>query len=292
MAFSAADLRAHIERKINEAVLDANPFPHIVIENFLPDEVFESVLKYNLFQYNAGRQWLSKRMMRLRRLTTPYDHRLQINFKRGEVHEGPAEALAFWDTLEQVFVGDTWFPKLICSKFPWYFQLRFGAALEGEELWKRLRTELFLQRHEPNYHIGPHTDISTRIFTCIFSFADRPGFESAGTLLMRHKDPFTRCWGDSHFGFDDFETVKLAPYKPNNFLLFFKTRHSFHAVNTVTADIPNQRYGMQFQLYEPQGGVFTDLSRPGLMLVREEKWIAKPLMTLARRVRQKFDRAR
>jgi hypothetical protein len=292
MTWSTAELRAHIERKIDEATLEASPFPHIIIENFFPDDVFRAVLEYNLFRYNAGRQWISKRMMRLRRLTTPYDHRMQINFNRNEVHEGPPEALAFWNTIEQTFVGDDWFPKLICAKFPWYFQLRFGEALGRDELWKRFRTELFLQRHEPNYHIGPHTDISTRICTCIFSFADRPGFEDAGTLLMRHKDPLTRCWGDAHFGFEDFEVVKVAPYKPNNFLLFFKTRQSFHAVRTVTEDIPNQRYGMQFQLYEPQGGVFTDLSRPGLMLIREEKWIAKPLMKLARTLRDKLDEVR
>jgi hypothetical protein len=287
MTWSIAELRSHIEKKFDEAALEANPFPHLIIEDFFPAEFFRSAIEYNLFRYNAGRQWMSKRMMRLRRLTTPYDHRLQIALNGKETHEGPAQALAFWRTIEQTFVGDDWFPKLIYAKFPWYFQLRFGEASGTDVLWKRLRTELFLQRHEPNYHIGPHTDISTRICTCIFSFADRPGFEDAGTLLMRHKDPLTRCWGDSHFGFEDFEVVKVAPYKPNNFLLFFKTRQSFHAVRTITADIPNQRYGMQFQLYEPQGGLFTDLSRPDLMLVREERWIAKPLVRLARSLRDK-----
>ncbi len=58
---------------------------------------------------------------------------------------------------------------------------------------------------------------------------------------------------------------KLVPYRPNNFLLFFKTRHSFHSVAAVGEDVPNQRYGMQLQFHEPQGGVFRDLSEPDLM---------------------------
>ena len=58
---------------------------------------------------------------------------------------------------------------------------------------------------------------------------------------------------------------KVVPYRPNNFLLFFKTRHSFHSVRPIDGAVPNQRYGMQFQLYEPGTGVFTDLSEPDLL---------------------------
>jgi len=68
--------------------------------------------------------------------------------------------------------------------------------------------------------------------------------------------------------YEDFTVEKLAPYKPNNFLLFFKTRHSFHSVRDIGDDVPDQRYGMQFQFYEPDNGLFNDLSTPDLMHVR------------------------
>jgi hypothetical protein len=83
------------------------------------------------------------------------------------------------------------------------------------------RKELFLQRHEIGYHIGPHTDIPTRVFTCIFSFAERPGFERFGTELLAHKDRMVRCWGNDHYDMSDFVVRKVAEYKPNNFFLFF-----------------------------------------------------------------------
>jgi hypothetical protein len=128
-----------------------------------------------------------------------------------------------------------------------------------------MQSQLFVQRHEPGFCIGPHTDLPTRIFTCIFSFADREGFDEYGTQLLAHRNRLVRCWGTDHYAADDFVVRKLVPYRPNNFLLFFKTRHSFHAVAAIDEHVPNQRYGMQFQFHEPPEGVFRDLSAPQLM---------------------------
>jgi hypothetical protein len=121
------------------------------------------------------------------------------------------------------------------------------------------------------------------VFTCIFSFAEKPGFEEFGTQLLTHRDPLARCWGDAHHGMDDFTVAGTAEYRPNNFLLFFKTRQSFHAVKTISADVPNSRYGMQFQCYEPRGGLFRDLSRPDLMEDRHFNWAGKWAERFARK---------
>jgi hypothetical protein len=160
--------------------------------------------------------------------------------------------------------GD-WFARLVVEKYPDYFQLRFGDLLNENDFYALMQTQLFLQRHEPGFRIGPHTDLPTRIFTCIFSFAERDGFEEYGTQLLAHKDRLVRCWGADHYRDSDFVVRKVVPYRPNAFLLFFKTRHSFHAVAPISEHVPNQRYGMQFQFHEPVGGVFHDLSVPDLM---------------------------
>ena len=111
--------------------------------------------------------------------------------------------------------------SLILKKYPEYFQLRFGDISQDPDFLVMFRKELFLQRHEIGYHIGPHTDIPTRVFTCIFSFAERPGFERFGTELLAHKDRMVRCWGNDHYDMSDFVVRKVAEYKPNNFFLFF-----------------------------------------------------------------------
>jgi len=261
----SAELRLHIEAQLEAATLELFPFPHLIIKNFFPDTVYKNIQTYNLFNKNKGQAWITKSRMLLNRNTTPYDHRMQINFHKSEAYEATQEERGFWDTVIQAFIADDWFPQIVYKKFPHYFDIRFGELASKGTLWPKLKKQLFLQRHEPNYYIGPHTDIATRIFTCIFSFASRPGFEAYGTQLLRHKDPMARCWGDSHYGFEDFTVEKTAEYAPNNFLLFFKTRQSFHAVKTILEAVPNQRWGMQFQCYEPRGGLFRELSRPELM---------------------------
>ncbi len=268
-------LRKSIEAKISDAKLEIRPFPHLIIENFFPEEVYTQVQKFNLFKRNDGEMWMTKKGMMLNRNSTPYDHRMQINFHKNDAYEASAEEKEFWDIMKDTFLMDNWFPKLIRNKFSDYFEIRFGEALDQDSFWSSMRKELFLQRHEVGYHIGPHTDISTRVFTCIFSFAEREGFDEFGTQLLRHKDSKVRCWGDLHYDFKNYELVKMAPYRPNNFLLFFKTRHSFHAVRDITKDVPNERFGMQFQYYEPSGGYFNDLSRPDLMQIGTDNFYGR-----------------
>jgi hypothetical protein len=270
-------LRKHIEAKIKEAPLERSPFPHLIIQNFFPEETFDRILSYNPFKQNRGVEWLSTKRSKEVSSHTPYYARKQINFHVGQPFDAAPEERAFWDELTQCFLGDDWFTRVVYEKFPDFFNLRFGDLIDEPNFWGMLNRELFLQRHEPGYYIGPHTDIPTRVFTCIFAFADRPGFEEYGTELLSPKNPMDRCWGSDHYPPEGFDVKKVAPYAPNNFLLFFKTRQSFHAVRAIDETVPNQRYGMQFQLYEPVGGLFNDLSTPDLMHVRRPAHLqAKP----------------
>ncbi len=277
--WTAEALRAHVEDRLAAARVELSPLPHLLVAPFFPEDLYERILASNLFVRNPGRFWRSPDEMRRAGISRPYDHRLQINFHKDDPYEATPEERALWSLIRETFLGGVWFPKLVRSRFPEYFSLRFGDAVELEEFWARNRQELFLQRHEPGFHIGPHTDIPTRIFTCIFSFADRDGYESYGTQLLRPRDPFVRCWGNDHHAFEGFEVVKTAPYTRNGLLLFFKTRHSFHAVKEIGPDVPNQRWGMQYQYYEPAGGVFVDLSRPDLIQLRTDRKVP-----LARRI--------
>jgi hypothetical protein len=263
---SVADIRHDIAAKIEAAKIEFSPFPHLIVQNFFQQPVYDSILKYNLFEENAGEELVGKAVMAQMRLSQPYNLRKQINFHAKPDYRAGSAARQFWDQLANVFLDGNWFPKLVFSKFPEYFLLRFGDAVYDEQLWERLEKQFFLQRHDVNYYLGPHTDRSTRIFTCIFSLADREGFEEYGTQFVRPKDAFVRCWGDSHHEFNEFEVVNTFPYRPNNFLLFFKTRHTFHAVKKIDEVVPNSRLGMQFQFFEPVNGVFRDLSRPDLMV--------------------------
>ena len=74
--------------------------------------------------------------------------------------------------IDRDIFGDSSFPKLVSTEFPEYFAIRYGELAQRDDFFDRYRREFFLQRHERGYYIGPHTDIPSRVFTCIFSFAD------------------------------------------------------------------------------------------------------------------------
>lgn len=260
-------LRAHIEQKLLAAELVRLPFPHLIVEEFFPPDIYRTIIEANPFRNNLGAEWFSAANAPTK-TPTPYWARRQINFHQHQPIQALPEHLEFWEAIKTCFLGDHWFVRLVFAKYREYFLMRFGEVAEAGNFPDLLRKELFLQQHEPGFYIGPHTDVPTRIFTCIFSFADRPGFDEYGTQLCVHKNPLVRCWGNNHYPPDDFVVKKVAPYRPNNFLLFFKTRQSFHSVKAIDATVPNRRYGMQFQLYEPPTGLFKDLSEPDLMTAR------------------------
>jgi hypothetical protein len=264
------ELRAHIERKMADARLERMPFPHVVVEGFFPDDVYARILEANLFRQNEGAAWFEKGRAP-DKMATPYWARRQINFHLQQPVRASREQGAFWTEIARCFLGDAWFTDLVIATYREYFVLRFGELVDAPGFAGMLYRELFLQQHEPGFYIGPHTDVPTRVATCIFAFADRPGFEEYGTQLCAHRDPLVRCWGNDHYPPDDFVVRKVAPYKPNNFFLFFKTRQSFHAVKAIDASVPNRRYGMQFQLFEPRHGLFRDLSEPELLRARVYK---------------------
>ena len=283
-------VRAHIEAKFEAAQLEESPFPHLLIEDFFPTEVYEKLVAWNPFHANRGEEWLDKSKSKHVTSATPYHARKQINFHNDQGFDAPAEQQAFWSTIKSCFLGDDWFPQLVARKYPAYFRLRFGDLVDDADFAGLFRRELFLQRHEPGYYIGPHTDIPTRVFTCIFAFARERGFEQFGTELLAPPSRLDRCWGSDHYKPEGFSLKKLAPYQPNNFLLFFKTRHSFHAVRSIDDSVPDQRYGMQFQFYEPRGGLFNDLSTPDLMEVRRPRHLGDERGTLLQRAIRKATR--
>jgi hypothetical protein len=264
-------IREQIEARFAVASLETSPFPHLIIEDFFPDDVYARLIEYNPFRTNRGVEWLEKSKSANVSSATPYFARKQINFHADQRFDAPDDQQDFWNDVKSCFLSDNWFPDLVRAKYPEYFRLRFGDLVDDSDFSSLFRRELFLQRHEPGYYIGPHTDIPTRVFTCIFAFARSSGFEEYGTELLAPKNRLDRCWGSDHYSPDGFTLKKVAPYKPNNFLLFFKTRHSFHAVRSIDDSVPDQRYGMQFQYYEPAHGLFNDLSTPDIMDVRRPK---------------------
>lgn len=269
------EIRLHFVDRLRRSELEMWPFPHLYLTEVLPTEVYEAALAGDPFLEDPGLpfgdpSWTSKL-----NFTARYEHRFQheLNPETRTWHAQP------WAMIGDAFADPSWLGPVLRDRFPTFFDLRFGdiEAIEalGPEggFWDSLHTRTFVQRHEPGYHLDAHTDIPSRIATCIFNLPPSTGFEGAGTTLLMPRDPRLRCWGNSHHDIADFDVVTTVPYAPNTCLVFFKTRHSWHSVAPEAALVPGGRLGMQVQLYEPDEGALMDLSAPDL--VRNRQFVAE-----------------
>jgi hypothetical protein len=263
---SVETIRQHFAARLAAAELLERPFPHLVVTDALPADVYEQVLERNPFTNDPGTRYGDPRWTRQLRFPTEFQHRFQHDLHPRE----RTLQLQPWADIGDAFSDTGFIGRLLADRYPAYFSLRFGdidAIERGDAagFWARLHTRTFLQRHEPGYRLDAHTDVPARVATCIFSFPPGPGFEAAGTQLLEPLDPSVRCSGNAHYPLDGFRVVATAPYAPNTCFVFFKTRHSWHAVAPDAAEVPGGRFGMQVQLYEPDSGAVTDLSAPDLV---------------------------
>jgi len=257
------ECRAWIDARLAATPIEYYPLPHVIVSDFFPDDVYREILANDPFQLIEGREWMSRDAAATLNSATPYWLRKQVKLPEETSQMPVPEQSQFWQRLSEVFLADRWFQDRIVRKFPDYFSLRYGPLVAEDDFAWFFRAEMFLQRHEPNFSLGPHTDIPIRVATCIFSFAEDERFADYGTDFCVPLDRVVRCSGRGHHSSDDFRTVKTAPYRPNNFVLFLKTNHSFHCVKPMPPGIPRGRYGMQYQLWENDAtGVLRDITAP------------------------------
>lgn len=269
-------IRDHFVRRLQLADLQMWPFPHLFLTEVLPPEVYAAAVEGNPFAQDPGTSFGDPTWTSKLRFETFYQHRFQheLNPENRTWHEHP------WDAIGDAFADPRWLGPVLRDRFPEFFDLRFGDIDAIEQhgtdggFWGGLHTRTFVQRHDPGYRLDAHTDIPSRIATCIFNLPPSAGYEDAGTTLLVPRDPRLRCWGNGHHDIDAFDVVSTSPYAPNTCLVFFKTRHSWHAVGSEAALVPGGRLGMQVQLYEPDEGALTDLSTPDL--VRNRQFVDVP----------------
>ena len=251
-------IRAHMERAILNAPYSASPLEHVLVGNVLPDEFYARLIVHNPFGYEDGVEWVSQAEAEAFATPTPYWRRKQIALPKGLPAAAPQGLLACWRTLARAVQEGGWWVKLMTRRFPAYFAQRYGPLTEADDFADHFDCQQFLQRHEPGYSIGPHTDVPSRVVTAIFSLADGPGFEDYGTQLCLPNDRRFRSDGRMHYDPSLFQVTKVAPYAPNRLLLFTRPKHSFHAVARMDPPPPNGRFGMQVQVWERNHAIFRD----------------------------------
>ena len=250
-------IRNSLESKIKATEVNLFPFPHFQVENIWPEDIYNCFHEFNPLDKRKG---LSKPWLEKHSNSNPhYKIRKQIDlYEVIKAHKKDPD-VQFWNIIHQALFKDNWYAKLIGNHFKEFFATQFGPLCDEQGSWtNKIIQEWFVQRHDVNYFLGPHTDRLDRVFTNIFSLPKDKGFEHLGTSLWQAK-PGDLSYGGKHFGFKGFEKVAQMAYQPNQLFVFFKSRWAFHAVEKFQEIDSTKRYGMQIQVYEPSNA-FRDIS--------------------------------
>lgn len=215
---------SHLVENVAATAVSREPFPHLVVDDFLPADVFRRLVGtipaldcYERPERGVGTAERGERAI------LPLSHIAQAGRPGLDV-----EFLAWLNGL----LGDAEVHNcLISAAKPDDEPLRTDSA-------STYRSQVILSRDLPPYEIGPHTDIPKRILSMIVYLA--PGIHAGqlGTTLFSPDDDSFSCGKGIHYGFNGFRAVKTVVFRPNRALIFARSDHSFHGLLPVHARQP------------------------------------------------------
>jgi hypothetical protein len=159
---------SHLERAVRQAELQTDPFPHAVIDNVFPDDLYACLLRglppLELFADRPTNK-----------------QQLQVPFRMA-----PAYSRRVWRYLTSVVIPE-WLAPVIVTKFrePLFDWLRLNwPAVPPESIEFQTSDGRILLRRR-GYRIPPHRDPKWGFLTCILYLARREDSESWGTQIYR-----------------------------------------------------------------------------------------------------------
>lgn len=211
--------------RIRKTPLSMEPYPHLVVDSFLPWE----------FWQRLGMRWPAEDACHTSAPSVrQWDLVADPGVKRcadGRWRIGGSYYAEEWSDFRRVFMGYSrpTPPPLISALLT-----KFAAQVED---MVDIETDAFytVGRCAYDYQgagLGPHIDRVDKVFSCILSFArgDETDEErvAMGTQLLKPKRDMSE-YGEQHLTHADFEVAKVAEYVPNRLTCWAVTPDSFHS---------------------------------------------------------------
>ena len=227
-------IEAHVEGAMARAVVSADPFPHVLVDQLLPAAFYNRILEV----LPTADYWRSSGRAR--------DY-WEIN-----TDVGPWETEVVWRFIDQRVVDQILRPRLVEAfrhDLAAYWRDGFGLDSTGVSYHT---DEGRLQLRRKGYSLRPHLDPPHAALTGLFYLA-RPGDDSRyGTGLYKPSSPLPLKRRGIYYPEDHgitLETVVAVPFHANT-LLVWMTSLGPHGADLTAADVPKslERYTYQFQL--------------------------------------------
>lgn len=246
--FDAGRIEAHINAAFDRTPLELDPYPHIVIEKWLPDDVYD-------------------------RIVAAMPASIFFAGDRDEHWVVPSDIAPLYSRQVWAFVANTIVGQLVYAALNRKFQdaiCRYVRAFVPS-----LPRDIDLTLHpsdgrimlrRPGYYLAPHRDPKWGFVTGIVYLAHEGDSEAHGTQIYRVRDdaeaPTSRVYYPEP---EKCDLVRDVPFRANTMLAFLNSEGAHGASIPADSQPPNlERYIYQFRL-GPTGKVIkrlTDLMPP------------------------------
>lgn len=255
---------AHVHRAIESTSLVADPFPHIVVSNLLPDDVYDLAVAA-----------IPPQIFFSERDPTKQDLRIPFDF-------GPVVSTRVWDFVDTSVARDAIRP-IVLQKFAGPLEQHYDVIF-GRQYRERAQAlpqavsggRLMLRR--AGYHLDPHRDPKRTLLTCLLYLARPHDSEAYGTQIFRvegdHEPTYTQTYYPGRYG-ATCTLLKIVPFRPNTALIFLNSGGAHGADIPATVSRKVERYAFQFYVgpdYEGLDPLISDLppERRALWRSRED----------------------
>ncbi len=229
-----ARIRSHVQSAVADAPVHLDPFPHLVVDRWLPRDVYDTVIRaLPPSVFFADRDVSRQRLLVPFPVAPDYSQRVW-RFVAREIVSGMLEPV----------LTDKFMPLIrdyvrsFCPDMPQDVDLSLHAS-DGRIMLRR-----------PGYVITPHRDPKWGFLTCLV-YLVRPGDNEAyGTQLYRVKDDEEAPSGKPYYVEQArCELVKSVPFRANSMLIFLNSTGAHGASIPADAQPANlERYLYQFRL--------------------------------------------
>jgi hypothetical protein len=229
-----ARIETHVTRAVAKASLVEDPFPHVLVEDWLPGNVYRTMLRgLPPAVFFADREQSRQRMI--------------VPFVKGPIY-----SRRVWNFISEEIVGRM-LREALAQKFAGvvqqYVESFCGPNLDGVDLTMNASDGRIMLRR-PGYVITPHRDPKWGFVTGLVYLARSGDNETYGTQLYRVKDD-EEAPNDKPFYVEESrcELVRSVPFRANTLLAFLNSAGAHGASIPADAQPPDmERYLYQFRL--------------------------------------------
>ncbi len=255
-----ARMVTHMVESVRQTPSDAEPFPHIIVRNFFPADVYDDLLsllpdedQYEPFGYDRHRAANGQSTRRRFQMINSWLDRLSGSQR------------AFWYAVRQA-LGAIQLKRAVYAKLSPGLAFRFKISeSDVNKIPGYAMPELF--RELSSYRIAPHPDTRRKVATMQISLPSDESQRHLGTQFYRRSLNPLHLFREPR-GFD---VVKCTPYLPNTAYSFSVLNHiswkSWHGRSTLPQGCGVRNSILNIWYLQPADGN-QDLFRPALVPAR------------------------